>query len=152
MIGADESNGLEKHCFAPMTYQDEQPKLSQCVVQSILGYIQNKENNLVTNGSFHYLTHLEGCIRYDPLKSFREYLKKFCILNLMNCTCRNPYDMKCMGPYGGPVEPGIALGGYKPGDDGKIDYKTSTGLILTFLLNNSQDLDALKPTMDWELK
>lgn len=65
---------------------------------------------------------------------------------------RNPYDFNCMGLYKGPIEPGIALGGYKPDDDGKTDYKLSTGIILTYLLNNFQDRDALTPVMNWELK
>lgn len=57
-----------------------------------------------------------------------------------------------MGAYKGPIEPGIATGGYKAGDNGKADYLQSTGLILTYLLNNSKNRDSLKPTMEWEKK
>lgn len=66
---------------------------------------------------------------------------------------RNPYDSECLAPYKGPVEPGIALGGYKKADPGKsINYKLSTGLTLTYLINNSRNKTAIKPALEWELK
>lgn len=68
--------------------------------------------------------------------------------------CRNPYDLSvCMAPYKGPVEPAIALGGYPKAEPGKAtNYKMSTGLTLTYLINNSKNKTALIPAMDWELK
>lgn len=58
-----------------------------------------------------------------------------------------------MAPYKGPVEPGIALGGYKKAEPGKsINYKMSSGLTLTYLINNSKNKTALGPALEWELK
>lgn len=58
-----------------------------------------------------------------------------------------------MAPYGGPIEPGVAVGGFpKPKIGERPDYKLATGLILTFLINNHQDKSKLGPAFDWELK
>lgn len=58
-----------------------------------------------------------------------------------------------MGSNDVPIEPGIALGGYSKAETGKsVDYKLSSGLIITYLLNNSKDKNKLKPTLEWELK
>lgn len=66
----------------------------------------------------------------------------------------NPYDVNnCMAPYKGPVEPSIALGGYKkPNSDESVDYKMSNGIILTFLINNYKNQTLLEPALEWELK
>lgn len=58
-----------------------------------------------------------------------------------------------MAPYGGPVEPGIALGGYPRDDsDNGPDYKMATGVILTFLVNNNVNKTLLEPALEWEKK
>lgn len=58
-----------------------------------------------------------------------------------------------MAPYKGPVEPGIAFGGYAKPEAGKsINYKLSTGITLTYLINNSKNKTALQPALEWELK
>lgn len=67
-IGESQSNGLEKHCFAPITHEGEVPVRSQCVVQSVLGYFQNSEKNLekssiVDGYTKNYLNHFEKCLR-----------------------------------------------------------------------------------------
>lgn len=65
----------------------------------------------------------------------------------------NPFDIDCLAPYGGPIEPGIALGGFpkaKPGQ--KPEYRLATGVVLTFLINNYQKPEAIEPAMEWELK
>lgn len=81
-------------------------------------------------------------------KRKNEY-KKFSFIH-----CRNPYDVeKCFAPYNGPIEPAIALGGYPKAGAGKsVDYKMSTGLALTYLINNSKNKTALIPALEWELK
>lgn len=65
--------------------------------------------------------------------------------------CRNPYNIECLAPYGGPVEPQIALGAfaeYEANTD--PDYKLATGITLTFLVNNQQNKSLLGPAMKWE--
>lgn len=32
--------------------------------------------------------------------------------------CRNPISIECLGPFGGPIEPGISVGGYPKDDEG----------------------------------
>lgn len=67
--------------------------------------------------------------------------------------CRNPYDVACLAPYKGPIEPGIALGGYSKPEHGKsVNYKMAKGLTLTYLINNSKNKTALIPALEWELK
>lgn len=66
---------------------------------------------------------------------------------------RNPYDFKCLAPYGGPIEPGIAFGGYPKAESGKKpNYRLSNALVLTFLVMNHNEQDKLVPAMEWELE
>ena len=58
---------------------------------------------------------------------------------------RNTYDYSCLAPYGGPVEPGVALGGFKGSD-----YDQATGLAITFMVNNYHNKTLLEPAMEWE--
>lgn len=58
-----------------------------------------------------------------------------------------------MAPFGGPILPGIAVGGFpKPQPGESPDYKLATGLIITFLINNHLDKDKLGAAFEWELK
>lgn len=53
--------------------------------------------------------------------------------------------MSCLAPYGGPIQPQLAVGG------GVFDnYTDSTGIGLTFLVNNQNDASALEPALKWE--
>lgn len=47
-----------------------------------------------------------------------------------------------------------ALGGYKKADSSEqsIDYKLSTGIILTFLIKNFKNETLLEPALEWEKK
>ncbi|XP_031627932.1 NPC intracellular cholesterol transporter 1 homolog 1b [Contarinia nasturtii] len=130
-IGKNEY-GLEKICFAPMTAANEKPSTtSQCVVQSLFGYFENKMEK------FNKTEDIEGfTVNY---------------LNQLDKCMGNPYDVSCFGPYGGPIDPAIALGGYKkPGSGESIDYKLSTGVIISYIINNSKDKEKLKPALEWE--
>lgn len=61
--------------------------------------------------------------------------------------CRGPYNVKCLAPYGGPVEPGIAMGG------ATLDnYTDAVGITLTFLVDNHVNATDLKPALEWEKK
>lgn len=58
-----------------------------------------------------------------------------------------------MAPYGGPIDPAIALGGFlKPGQglSTNKNYKDATAVILTFLVNNYYNKSKLIPAMEWE--
>ena len=51
----------------------------------------------------------------------------------------------CLGAYGGPVNPNIALGGFHDGA-----YENATALIITFVVNNYKDKSKLSKAMAWE--
>lgn len=57
----------------------------------------------------------------------------------------------CFSNYGGPIEPGIAVGGMPPTENGEDpDYLLATGLVLTFLGKNQLDESKLEASMQWE--
>ncbi|XP_055296529.1 NPC intracellular cholesterol transporter 1 homolog 1b [Sitodiplosis mosellana] len=133
-IGRDDSKGLEHVCVALMASSDAKPNISQCVVQSLFGYFGNSmeafNSSHEENGyTINYLDKLDQCLV-------------------------NPYDIKCMAPYKGPVEPGIALGGYKKASSSEEsnDYRSATGIILTFLIKNYKNETLLEPALEWELE
>lgn len=74
------------------------------------------------------------------------YLYYFCT------SFRNAYNPECLAPYGGPVEPAIAVGGFlSPGQDlHNSPYEKATAIILTFLVNNYHNKVKLLPAMEWE--
>ena len=53
--------------------------------------------------------------------------------------------LPCMGKFGGPVTPKLALGGFKGND-----YSTATTLIITFVVNNHKDEAKNKKAEAWE--
>lgn len=61
---------------------------------------------------------------------------------------RNTYDYSCLAPYGGPVEPGVALGGFQGSDY----YSQATGLSISFMVSNHHNRTQLQPAMEWELR
>ncbi|XP_076647922.1 Niemann-Pick type C-1a isoform X2 [Halictus rubicundus] len=120
-------------CFAPLTGPfTGPPTVSQCVVQSIWGYYQDSMSNFNStsnenNYTVNYLDHFRVC-------------------------SQNAYNPECLAPYGGPVEPAIAVGGFlKPGQDlHNPSYEKATAIILTLLVNNYHDKSKLGPAMEWE--
>ncbi|XP_013112245.2 NPC intracellular cholesterol transporter 1 homolog 1b [Stomoxys calcitrans] len=131
-IGMEEDKGLNKICFAPMLYPGQKAKIDDCLVQSIYGYFQNDMEFFETDYKdeegydINYLNHLEDCLRVPMLES-------------------------CFGPYGGPIEPGIAVGGMPKVDvNDEPDYKLATGVVLTFLGKNQINEALLQPSLEWE--
>lgn len=58
-----------------------------------------------------------------------------------------------MAPYGGPVEPRIALGSFPADTDGdNPEYRLASAVILTFLIKNNVNKTLLRPAMKWELR
>ena len=59
----------------------------------------------------------------------------------------------CLAPYGGPVDPAIALGGFLEAGQqlsGDTEYTRANALILTFLVKNQHDKQKLGPALEWE--
>ena len=76
-LGQEEGEGLEKICFAPITYAGEMPTLTQCTVQSIFGYygnsfaVFNRTSTDVNGFTVNYLDTIIKCTQYD------KFLMKF---------------------------------------------------------------------------
>ncbi|XP_011290675.2 NPC intracellular cholesterol transporter 1 homolog 1b [Musca domestica] len=131
-IGMEDGIGLDKVCYAPVMYPGEKTTVDKCIVQSIYGFFQNDleffeteyedENGYVIN----YLNHLEDCLNVPMLEA-------------------------CFGPYGGPIEPGISVGGMpKVSGDEEPNYLLATGVVLTFLGKNQNNEALLEPNLEWE--
>lgn len=45
----------------------------------------------------------------------------------------------------------LALGGYST-ENGSKDYKTATGVVITYLINNYNAAALLEPALEWELE
>ncbi|XP_045537295.1 NPC intracellular cholesterol transporter 1 isoform X3 [Papilio machaon] len=121
---------LEDICFAPLQSQFSAATTSSvCAVQSIWGWWGNSRDNLLDN--------LED----------NQYLD-----TVLSCAS-NPY--LCLAPYGGPVLPGVALGGFlAPGEPltSTSRFHQADALIITILVNNKHDTSQLKPALEWEKK
>lgn len=131
-LGQSEGKGLDKLCFAPMVQVGETTKLTQCTVQSIFGYFKNDIRR------FNSSTTLSDGFVYNYLDV------------LANCLV-NAFSLGCLGLYGGPIEPAIAVGGMPTPEPGQNqDYKLATGIVLTFLLNNNANKSELGPSLEWE--
>ncbi|PSN32731.1 hypothetical protein C0J52_20415 [Blattella germanica] len=114
-LGAEDDKALNKICFAPLVNAGENVTVDKCTVQSIWGYIDNVE-----------------------------VLPDNYIQNLTRCM-QNNYDFSCLAPYGGPVEPGVSLGGFEG-----TNYSQATGLSISFMVNNYHNKSKLAPALEWE--
>ncbi|CAG4956215.1 unnamed protein product [Parnassius apollo] len=119
---------IQDICFAPLTSSFTGPVTAdKCVVQSVWGWWENDEEEF-----------------NDTLEN-NEYLDK-----VLSCSS-NPYT--CLAPYGGPVLPGVALGGFlAPGEPltPAARFHRATALIVTFIVNNRHDKNQLKGVLEWE--
>ncbi|XP_052855676.1 LOW QUALITY PROTEIN: NPC intracellular cholesterol transporter 1 homolog 1b [Drosophila gunungcola] len=131
-LGMETNEGLDKICYAPVLMAGETATVDSCVIQSIYGYFQHDmdrfENSYIDSNNYtvNYLNQLEDCLRVPMLED-------------------------CFGTYGGPIEPAISVGGMPKvavGDD--PDYMLATGLVITFLGKNQNDVTKLEPNMKWE--
>lgn len=117
---------MEKICFAPLSSDfSESVTTSICVVQSLWGYFQ------------------------DDLETFEDEDNNY-LDRLLKCF-GNPYNPDCLAPYGGPIDPAIALGGLAPVKSGeKQAFEKASAVILTFLVNNYHNQTKLEPAKMWE--
>lgn len=68
---------------------------------------------------------------------------------------RSPYNPLCLAPYGGPIDPSVALGGFSNSSDPitkTAPYEKATSLLLTFVLNNHNNKSLLTDALEWEKK
>ncbi|KAH8318213.1 hypothetical protein KR074_002432, partial [Drosophila pseudoananassae] len=131
-LGVADGEGLDKICYAPVLMAGQTPDIDHCVVQSVFGYFQHDmskfENSYVDSNGYtiNYLNQLEDCLRVPMMED-------------------------CFGTYGGPIEPGISVGGMPKVPVGEDpDYMLATGLVITFLGKNQNDATKLEPNEKWE--
>ncbi|XP_066912846.1 NPC intracellular cholesterol transporter 1-like [Clytia hemisphaerica] len=136
-----EYNG-ETVALNDICYQPLYPDNKDCAVMSVLQYWQldaKKLNMCITNmdsdcsagfGSRAADWHdqFSGCTKNPTAMELEPHMK-----------------LPCMGKFGGPVTPKLALGGFE-GDD----YSTATTLIITFVVNNHRDESKNKKAEAWE--
>ncbi|KFM58254.1 Niemann-Pick C1 protein, partial [Stegodyphus mimosarum] len=110
---------FENICFAPMTKH-------KCMIQSAVNWFQNDHAHL------------------DYYKNTEEYLEF-----LKNCTS-NPFfiqkkGLSCLGEYGGPIFPYVALGGVPD-----KNYNNASALILSFMVQNYVKSEDNDDAVAWE--
>ncbi|KYB26017.1 NPC intracellular cholesterol transporter 1 homolog 1b isoform X1 [Tribolium castaneum] len=119
-ITLGDGSGLESICLAPLVTVFSGPKdISVCAVQSLLGLFGNDASKLDED---------------DYVETFIKCLS-------------SPYSVDCLAPYGGPVLPGLALGG-----NTFDNYTDAIAVSLTFLVENHLDENDLQAALEWEEK
>ncbi|KAG5889119.1 hypothetical protein JTB14_034177 [Gonioctena quinquepunctata] len=119
--GKTTKKGLKDICFAPLrTIYSGEPNVSECTVMSLLGYFGNSIEEFNDDSTYPYDI-ITGCVQ-------------------------SPYSINCLAPYGGPILPGLALGG----GSAKNNFVDAVGVTLTFLTANSLDKSKLTDTFEWE--
>jgi len=125
---------LKDICFKPLA-----PDNNNCTIMSIWGYYQNtreKLNATAADGDINYLDHF-----------------KFCSRNTAAPKDSTGLEMPCMGEFGGPVDPAVALGGFlKPGEvmSGDVNYISANTAIITFIVSNKVDRAQNNAALEWE--
>uniref|UniRef100_A0A672H4P8 SSD domain-containing protein n=1 Tax=Salarias fasciatus TaxID=181472 RepID=A0A672H4P8_SALFA len=107
---------LKDVCLAPLA-----PYNNNCTILSVLNYFQN---------SHAMLDHEIG----DGFWVYADFHSHFlyCVSAPASLNDTTMLHDPCLGTFGGPVFPWLALGGY----DGKTNYNNATALVITFPLNN----------------
>uniref|UniRef100_A0A674N048 Niemann-Pick disease, type C1 n=1 Tax=Takifugu rubripes TaxID=31033 RepID=A0A674N048_TAKRU len=120
---------LKDICLAPLS-----PYNDNCTILSVLNYFQN---------SHSVLNHSRG----DEFYVYADYHSHFlyCVSAPASLNDTTLLHDPCLGTFGGPVFPWLALGGY---DD--TNYNNATALVVTFPLNNNYDPARLGKTLAWE--
>ncbi|XP_065576909.1 NPC intracellular cholesterol transporter 1-like [Artemia franciscana] len=138
---SEDGTTIKDFCFKPLS-----PAFEACTVQSVGGWFQDNIDLLDvqypagnTGDNFTYLSHIE-----------------YCVANPAAPIDLNFGRTSCMAPFGGPVFPYVALGGYL--EDGEIssdneNYMAATALVLTFpCINKPTNATYKEAVYTWEKK
>ncbi|XP_041848223.1 NPC intracellular cholesterol transporter 1 [Melanotaenia boesemani] len=121
---------LKDICLAPMA-----PYNNNCTILSVLNYFQNSHSVLD-----HWIG--DDFFVYDDFHSHFLY----CVSAPASLNDTTLLHDPCLGTFGGPVFPWLALGGY---DD--TNYNNATALVITFPLNNYlNDSVRMGKVLAWE--
>ncbi|KAM9845012.1 NPC intracellular cholesterol transporter 1 [Aulostomus maculatus] len=121
---------LRDICLAPLA-----PFNDNCTILSVLNYFQN---------SHDVLDHIKG----DEFFVYADYHSHFlyCVSAPASLNDTTLLHDPCLGTFGGPIFPWLALGGY---DD--TNYNNASALVITFPLNNYlNDTVRLGKARAWE--
>uniref|UniRef100_A0AAQ5ZM23 SSD domain-containing protein n=1 Tax=Amphiprion ocellaris TaxID=80972 RepID=A0AAQ5ZM23_AMPOC len=121
---------LKDLCLAPLA-----PYNDNCTILSVLNYFQN---------SHAVLDHMKGDEFYVYADFHSHFL--YCVSAPASLNDTTLLHDPCLGTFGGPVFPWLALGGY---DDS--NFNNATALVITFPLNNYlNDTVRQGKTLAWE--
>uniref|UniRef100_V5I345 Putative cholesterol transport protein n=1 Tax=Ixodes ricinus TaxID=34613 RepID=V5I345_IXORI len=113
---------LKDICNSPMDN-------GECLIMSPLNYFQNNMSLLdLEDHGRTYLEHLD-----------------FCLSGPLSVEDKTFANLSCLGAYGGPVFPYVALGGVHDGN-----YANSSALVITLMVNNYIDQSLVAPAIAWE--
>ncbi|XP_044253215.1 NPC intracellular cholesterol transporter 1 homolog 1b-like [Tribolium madens] len=119
-ITLNDGSGIESICLAPLvTVFSGSKDVNVCAVQSLLGLFGNNATKIEED---------------DYVETFIKCLS-------------SPYLIDCLAPYGGPIMPGLALGG-----NNFDNYTDATAVSLTFLVENHLEDTDLQAALEWEEK
>uniref|UniRef100_A0A7N5ZTR1 SSD domain-containing protein n=1 Tax=Anabas testudineus TaxID=64144 RepID=A0A7N5ZTR1_ANATE len=121
---------LKDICVAPLA-----PYNNNCTILSVLNYFQN---------SHAVLDHSIGDDFYVYADFHSHFL--YCVSAPASLNDTTLLHDPCLGTFGGPVFPWLALGGYD-----EFNYNNATALVITFPLNNYlNDSVRLGKALEWE--
>ncbi|XP_066258560.1 NPC intracellular cholesterol transporter 1 homolog 1b-like [Euwallacea similis] len=114
--------GLQDVCYSPLrTPFYGSRSVDECTVISLLGYFSNNLNSYKSN-----------------IQSSTE--------KIIGCL-QAPAGINCLAPYGGPIIPGVAMGGAT-----QEDHLDAIAVALTFILSNTKNKSELNAAFAWEKK
>uniref|UniRef100_A0A672RLG1 Niemann-Pick C1 protein-like n=1 Tax=Sinocyclocheilus grahami TaxID=75366 RepID=A0A672RLG1_SINGR len=121
---------LKDICLSPLA-----PYNDNCTILSVLNYYQN---------SHEVLNHEIADEFYVYFDYHTHFL--YCASSPTALDDTSPLHDACMGTFGGPVFPWLALGGYEG-----TAYNNATALVITFPVNNYlNDTDKIGKALAWE--
>ncbi|XP_035025162.2 NPC intracellular cholesterol transporter 1 [Hippoglossus stenolepis] len=126
----DQTVTLKDICLAPLA-----PYNDNCTILSVLNFFQN---------SHAVLDHTKG----DEFFVWADYHSHFlyCVSAPASLNDTTALHDPCLGTFGGPIFPWLALGGYD-----ETNYNNATALVITFPLNNYlNDSVRLDKALAWE--
>ncbi|XP_051944348.1 NPC intracellular cholesterol transporter 1 [Hippocampus zosterae] len=121
---------LKDICISPLA-----PFNDNCTILSVLNYFQN---------SHAVLDHMRG----DEFFVYADFHSHFlyCVSAPASLNDTTILHDPCLGTFGGPVFPWLALGGYD-----STNYNNASALVITFPIHNSRnDTDSLGKAQAWE--
>uniref|UniRef100_A0A8C1N4A8 Niemann-Pick disease, type C1 n=1 Tax=Cyprinus carpio TaxID=7962 RepID=A0A8C1N4A8_CYPCA len=121
---------LKDICLSPLA-----PYNDNCTILSVLNYYQNSHEILDRKIADEFLVYFDYHTHF-----------MYCVSSPTALDDTSPMHEACMGTFGGPVFPWLALGGYEG-----TAYNNATALVITFPVNNYlNDTEKLGKALAWE--